>query len=409
MNFYISPDQRINLERKLDKMFKHLEVKPAVTFGPVEQIVKETIMNYGSEGYSRQRTKIQAINVNIEDIEVSKWVLVATVDYRMGHLLMCDSRLFKHIPEQYGIQYSKCDHCGSTHKNRIESHILYNTETFKWMQVGSTCINKMINGGKYLNGLMLKLYNVIDMCGGCGEEEWEGGSWRPSKRYLIEGISMVDAMMVCNDYRKKVDDIWHKSQYDDFDGRKIAGGTNDALIGYYKAMESENRIPEADMELIEAVKKYYESIPYGEVYYEKDLNQKIKDAFENEFIALYEMYLAWFAVESYKKSLTTSDFEKKVKELGLEQGSEVLLNVELKSSVAVQTADYMGYGHHTEYECTFYDEATGLTYMKNVSSMDLLDKFIQPDSKYRFIGTVKYIAFKKQYIGLGGRLKKAKK
>lgn len=410
MEFYISPGQKEILEHKLELMFKHLETKPVVKYGDVEKVVKETINNYGEEGYSRERTKIQAIHVEIEDIRTSDWVLVATVDYKLGSLLMGDARYFKNIPAKYGLKYTKCDHCGSEHKNRSESHILYNTVTDTWMQVGSSCINKMLNGGKYLNGLMLKLYNVIDCCYGCSEEEWAAGGWRPSKKYMISVISMFDAMMVCEDFRNNISNIWQKAEYDEWNGRKVGEGTNDALIRHFSDLNSKNAVPEIDNELVNAVKKYYDAIPYGEVYdYEKSLTQKIKDAFENEYIALYEMYLPWFAIETYKKSLTTGDFEAKIKELGIEHGSEVLLNVKLISSRSYEAWDYMGRGTHIEYECIFSDESTGLIYVKNVSSMDLIEKFIQPDGTYRFIGTVKYVAFKKQQIGLGGRLKKAKK
>ena len=133
MEFYISPDQRQTLEHKLNLMFKHLDHKPEVKIGNVEKVVSTTIENYGWDGYNRRLTKIEACHVEIEDIRTSDWVLVATVDYRDRQILMGDARYFKNIPAQYGLEYSKCDHCGAEHRNRIASHILYNTSTNTWM------------------------------------------------------------------------------------------------------------------------------------------------------------------------------------------------------------------------------------------------------------------------------------
>ena len=46
--------------------------------------------------------------------------------------------------------------------------------------------------------------------------------------------------------------------------------------------------------------------------------------------------------------------------------------------------------------------------MKEISYPAVIEKYKGEDGKYRFNGKVKYIAFKRQYVGLGGRLKKSK-
>lgn len=410
MEFYISPDQRQNLEHKLNLMFKHLEHKPEVKISNTESVVKETIYNYGVEGYSRQRTKIFACHVEIEDIRTSDWVLVATVDYKLGSLLMGDARLFKNIPEQYGLKYTKCDHCGSEHKNRSESHILYNTVTDTWMQVGSTCINKMIDGGKYLNGLIVKLYNVIDMFGGCGDEEWAAGGWRPSNKYMVSAVSFEDALTVCASFMKNVSDVWKKAERDEWSGRKIGEGTNDALMRYFGELTNPNNPDnnfEADHNLYETLKKYFDNIEYGEVNYEKSLTQKIKDAFENEYIELMEMFLAWFAITNYRNSLTAKDFESQIKEFGIERGAEYNFYGKLEAVNTVEKYDWRGEETYA-LEYVFTDEKTGLRFSKEVSSTNAVEKYKQEDGNYKFTGTIKYIAYRKQMIGFGGRLKKTK-
>ena len=405
MNFYISPDKQQELEKKLERMFKHLEVKPIVTMSGVQQVVKDVITDYGIEGYSRKRYKINAIYVQIEDIKTQDWVLVATVDYRNGRILMGDSRYFKIIPEQYGLQYTKCDHCGGIHSNRIESHILFNPATMEWMQVGSSCINKMLNGGKYLNGLMVKLQEVIDACGGCGDDEWHGGYWRPSNKYLVEAISFEEAIGVCNDFMiEKNTNIWVKPVYEG--SIKVSEGTNSALIDYFCEKRNSNSI-NIDKNLIDSIKNYFNGIEYGEVDYEKNLNQKIKDAFEDEFITLHDMYLAWFAIMGYKNSIDTAGFENHVKSLGIEKGQEFNFCGELVETFAVEVEDYTYYGGtHIEYDCYFMDDNTGIKFKKQVSSRDVIEKYKQENGKYMFTGTVKYISTRRQFVCFGGRLKK---
>lgn len=407
MNFYISPDRQQELQKKLDRMFKHFEVKPTVTMSPIQKVVKDQIFNYGAEGHSRNRYKIDAINVDIEEIQTENWILVATVDYKNGRLLMGDSRYFKIIPEEYGLQYTKCDHCGGIHSNRIESHILFNPASMEWMQVGSSCINKMINGGKYLNGLMLKLYEVIDMCGGCGEDDWCGGYWRPSNKYLVEAIPFEEAISVCQDFMtEKNTTTWVKPVYDGF--TKVSDGTNKALIDYFREKRNANQI-NIDQNLIDNINHYFKKIEYGEVEYEKNLNQKIKDAIKDEYITLSEMYLGWFAIMGYKNSINTSNFESHVKSLGIDKGIEFNLCGDLVETYPVEVEDYTYYrGTHIEYDCYFLDDNTGIKFKKQLSSMNVIEKYKQSNGKYKFTGTIKYISNRRQFVCFGGRLKKTK-
>lgn len=407
MNFYISPDKKQELEKKLERMFKHLEVKPTVTMSPVHKVVKDQIFNYGYEGHSRNRYKIDAINVDIEEIKTENWVLVATVDYKNGRLLMGDSRYFKIIPEEYGLQYTKCDHCGCVHSNRVESHILFNPASMEWMQVGSSCINKMINGGKYLNGLILKLYEIIDMFGGCGEDDWCGGYWRPSNKYLVEAISFEEAISVCDDFMtEKNTNIWVKPVYNGY--TKVSDGTNKALIEYFIEKRNSNAI-NINQNLIDDVNLHFKRIEYGEVDYEKNLNQKIKDAIKDEYITLSEMYLAWFAIMGYRNSIISTNFEDNAKSLGIEKGIEFNFCGDLVETYPVEVEDYTYYmGTHIEYDCYFIDDNTGIKFKKQVASTNVIEKYKQANGKYKFTGTVKYISTRKQFVCFGGRLKKTK-
>lgn len=400
MEFYISPDQRESVERKINLMFKHVEHKPKVTFGVVEQIVKHTTYDLGYDGYKHRKEKINAIHVEIEDIAAGDWILVASVYYQQGILTICDSKRFKDIPPQYGLSYMKCDHCGTVHRSRKESHILYNTKTNQWMQVGSTCVNKMIHGGKYLNGLMLKLWNVVKMFGGCNEEEWSGGGWRPSKKYLFEGIPVKDAFECCLAYMEENGDVWQKAEWEN--GRKVVDSTNDYLMSWFKGDPTKRK---QDDDLFNAVKDYYTSMERGEddVYDGASLTQKIIDAFNNDFIALCELYVAWFSISNYKKHLLTADFEELVKSRGVEKG------MKLDISGKLMACNYVHDEYAVWYETFWEDQTTKLVFKKNVSQKEVIDPFLCEDGLYRFNADVKYIALKGCYVGLGGRLRKQKK
>lgn len=393
MDFYISPDQREKVEKKINLMLKKFEHKPTVTFSDVQQVVRTTVIDFGEDGVRRSNTKINAVHVEIEDVAFGEWTLVATVDYQRDMLIICDKKMFKNIPEQYGLTYMKCDHCGSIHSYRNESHILYNNVTSEWMQVGSTCVNKMVNGGKYLNGFMIKLFEVIKFYGGCDDTGWSSGKWRPSKRYMMEGIRVKDAFECCLSYMDEHGEVWQKRD-------KICDSTNTSLMEWF----SENK-RKSDDELYESVKKYFMGMERGEdsEYSGPTLTQQIIDAFNNDFIALCELYVAWFAIIIYKKNLESADYENLLKSKGIEKGMKIDICATLLATNRMED-DYYGF----YYEASFKDQNTGLVFKKNVQSVDVIEKFKCEDGLYRFNADVKYFALKNCYVGLGGRLRKQK-
>ena len=119
------------------------------------------------------------------------------------------------------------------------------------------------------------------------------------------------------------------------------------------------------------------------------------------------MYLAWFAIMNYKNSITAASFEERIKELGIEKGVEFNFSGNLETINTYETVDFRGYDV-IGYTAIFKDDATGLTFSKDISYPSVIDKFINKDGKYKFSATVKFIAYKRQYVGFGGRLRKAK-
>jgi hypothetical protein len=408
MEFYISPDQREKVEKKINLMLKKFEHKPSVTFSDVQQVVKTEVIDFGEDGVQRYSTKINAIKVTIDDVSLGEWTLVATVDYRSDMLIICNKKMFKNIPEQYGLKYKKCDHCGSVHEYRIESHILYNNVTSEWMQVGSSCVNKVVNGGKYLNGFIIKLYDAIKFYGGCDDMGWSSGYWRPSKRYMMEGIHVKDAFECCLSYMEEKGDVWQKAVWDGRD--KICDSTNTFLMKWFNKDEKNRKSDDA---LFESVKAYFLGMEREETdeYTEPTLTQQIIDAFENDFIALCELYVAWFAISIYKKHLESADYENLLKSKGIEKGMRIDICGALlaKNLVEDDYAEGSYYGRPIfYYEVSFEDKNTGLVFKKNVSNTDVIEKFKCEDGLYRFNADVKYLALRNCYVGLGGRLRKQK-
>lgn len=404
MDFYISPDQREKVEKKINLMLKKFEHKPTVTFSNVQQVEQTTVLDMGEDGTRKYSTKINAIRVDIDDIAVGEWSLVATVDYLRNILIICNKKRFKDIPQQYGLNYMKCDHCGSNHTNRIESHIIYNTVTSEWMQVGSTCVNKIVNGGKYLNGFIIKLYETIKLYGGCDGFEWSGGRWKPSKRYVMEGIHVKEAFECCLSYMDEHGSVWQKSEWSQ--GEKIKDSTNDHLMEWFK--DEKNR--KSDDALFKSVKTYFLGMERWEddEYTGPTLTQQIIDAFNDDFIALFELYVAWFAISNYKKHLEYNDFEKTLKSKGIEKGMNIDICGVLLATNRVNDEYATYWRPNYYYEASFEDKNTGLVFKKNISSVDVIEKFKCEDGLYRFNAEVKYFALKNCYVGLGGRLRKQK-
>lgn len=415
MEFYITPDKRFDCEKALTRMFKHFEVKPNIDYSSVQKVTKFTIEQFkggspGENGCYTKKSILDAIKVTIEDIQKGEWILVANVNYKDGIIELVNSKLFKQIPEGYGLKYTKCDYCGSTHRNRNLSHILYNTNTNTWMQVGSSCVNKMINGGKYLCNLMLKLTEVfIFNLGGCDEEMWFGGGWMPKDNYWKAAVDIDAAIQLAKNYREDVNPVWEKTEYDGH-GERCKEGTTFKIKEYVQEHINDVKI---DEDYFKKVATYVSTLQGGEDYDgQPNMNQKMINAFNDGILAVSEMFLAFFAQKGYEDSLTKDAFAQEVEAHGIIKGEKYMFSGKLLSVEKLEP-DYEYYNpydwmNRTTYLFTLRDDATGILFEKEVANKSVMDAFKTGDDTYKFKGTVKYIAYKKQKVGFGGRLSKVK-
>lgn len=390
MTLYIPVDSVEKFSHKVDLMLAHFANKPVVTYSDPRLIELHTY-TVGYEGSKLYKEAVNAIEVNVSDVELSGWKLVATVDYCGGFLTIVDNALFKHIPACYGVEYTKCDYCGNEHSARKYAHILFNEEEGKWMQVGTSCVNKMIDQGKYLAEFCYKLHTVVKDCFGCSLDSLGGWGGSIDKSYVLQAVSTMDALKTVVAYQKEFGTTWQKVSYVIKDGRSVKiDGTNDYLQSYYLSGKAEG---EDCTELYAKVAAYVSTIDAKD----SEFKEGIKNAFEYEFIRLTDIFRAWFALKMYTDSLV--DFAGDTRKCGIVVGNKVAVKANLE---AVER--YEGF-YGTVYTLKFKDLNTGFLFVKDCSTRDAASKY-EKDGVYSFSATVKFVDCRKQQVVLGGRLSK---
>ena len=396
MEFYITPDKRQKCEQVIDKTFSKFTAKPKVSYETVKKLVTK----------DKDQYEIELLKVTIEDIQQNEWTLVATVNYREDAMLVVDDSLFKSIPESLGLSYTKCDFCGSTHSNRKESHILYNSSKDEWMQVGTACVDKMVDGGKYINRVMASLDKVVNKLGGCHSESFS--SWMPDFKYWSLAIKIKKAVELIKKFRAEKSFVWRKAEYDE-NGDKVFEGTSSQLKDFAKWHH--NTIKEADDEYFSKVQAHVDSLEgsYDDWTGEADMNQRIKDCFANGYVKVAELYLVFFAQKGYEDTLGKSQFEQDLEKFGIAKGEKfefcgTIENIEFLEG----EGPYWDWTSRDSWLYTLVDDRTGMRFEKEVASKSTINAFEQSDGKIKFVGTVKYIAYRTHTIVLGGRLSKAK-
>ena len=395
MKFYITTDKKNECEKRINRMFKKFSTQPQVTYTLVSR----------QEERDGETLVLDAYLVEIEDIQQSEWTLVATVHYNLGMVFMIDDNLFKDIPAHLGLNYIKCDYCGTTHKSRRESHILYNNVTGEWFQVGTACVDKMIDGGKYLSTITKNVEKLTVKLGGHYGGSWE--TWIPDYKYWSLAMTIKQAVCLVKKFRSEVSFLWKRAEYNEY-GEKVVEGTSTMLKDYAK---NQLKSIEVDEEYFNKVAAYVDTLNggYDDWTNEPDLNQKIKDTFENGFVKVAELFTAFFAQKGYESTLEKVGFEKDLETYQIKKGERFSFNGKVVSVDEIEVPSYSYYCPTTiAYLYTLKDDATGLFFEKEVGSKSTMESFKQEDGNYKFSGKIKYIAYRNQRVVFGGRLSKAK-
>lgn len=400
MEFYILPESREQCEKKINRIFKKLTNKPEVTFGEVERRKEETRVKVDG-GIAKYVRYINVIPVTIGDIKQGEWEIVATVHHYDEIVTIANPKMFKLIPEQFGLDYHKCDCCGSKRTNRKTSHIMYNTIKDEWSQVGSECVNKLVAQGKYLSDMMVNLYIFIKDFGWC-DSFGDISGWKVPDHSWSEGVLFRDAIMVCKlDYDMGFTE-WKKPKYDGW--IKVSSGSNEHLKDspLWATIRKDPSV--YDNTFIDNVIAYTAKKQRGE----SEFTDMMLDAIEDEYIAKGEMFIAWFAMKNYLDSLAIPVFEKLLERYNIVKGEKYNFTGTLIKKETFEVDNYYSYGTSFVTVVTLKDNASGITFEKEISGMHVIDKFKSDDDTYHFAALVKYIDLRKQKVILGGRLSKVK-
>lgn len=390
MTIYILPDKVDAFKKKLNRMISHLEIKPFVTYSEPTQhkITDLHIYNKGWDGRRKNVYFLDLIEVSIDGVCQDDWIMVATVFHQEGITQMINTELFKHKPAEFGSNYYKCDHCGRKESRRNTSHIIFNVKTNEWRQVGSTCVNKMFNNGKYLAEFTINLFNCIEENFGCCADNLSSFWGRIPDHYYQQAISVKDLVHCVKDFREAGNTRWNKPEYEG--GRKVANGTTTDLNDFYNTWIDN---PKIDNVFYKAVAEFVKGLDD-----ESEFNANIKKAFEAEYIARHEVYIPFFAVKMYLESL--NPFDKQCEQQGIKVGEKVAIEGKIVRRVW-EDSYYGGY-----LVITIRDNKTGLDFVKETSSPGVFDKYSDDNENVKFTSSVGYINVRKQYIKLSGRISK---
>lgn len=390
MTIYILPDKVDAFKKKLNRMISHLEIKPFVTYSEPTQhkITDLHIYNKGWDGRAKNVYFLDLIEVTIDGVCQGDWIMVATVFHQEGITKMINTELFKHKPSQFGSNYYKCDHCGRKESRRNTSHIIFNVKTNEWRQVGSTCVNKMFDNGKYLAEFSVNLFNCIEENFGCCIDNLSGFWGRIPDHYYQQAISVKDMVHCVRDFREAGNTKWKKPEYE---GRiKVADGTTTDLNDFYNTWVDN---PKIDEKFYGVVSEFVKGLDD-----ESDFNVNIKKAFEAEYIARHEVYIPFFAVKMYLESL--NPYDKQVAKAGIKVGEKFAIEGSIKKKHFYE--GFYGCG----YEITIVDNKTGFEFIKDTSNPDLFEKFTDKEGIIRFSSAIGFIDCRRNHIKLSGRISK---
>lgn len=401
MNFYILPANRKQVENKLNAMVKHFTVKPTITFSQPKPVdCTRYIVEY--EGSYCNRYTLDLIEVNIDYVVANDWVLVASIYHRDGIVTKVSDEYFKNMPKEFGLNYTKCDYCGKSHIARTESHVVYNPNTNQWMQVGTACVNKMLNDGKYLSSFIYKVDKIIKVYDGCYSENlgvWCGGK---SINIFSQAVNINAVIPVVVEYRKTQQN-WVKVCYEQtpYGSEKVPGSTDHIAVMLRNI--SEYPVDEQYNKTIFDFVKNLEA--------KTDFVKEIKQAFEAEYINLYEVSKVFFAIKMYDDSMKVDTFTPAVQANGIEYGVKYNVTGKIEYTQLVDNYDEDGYlpywapVQYTEYYIR--DTKSGLLFM--VKSDTIKKFYVNDEIGYSFIVNVGCVSNRKEIIYTKGRLSKAPK
>lgn len=394
MTFYILPENLNDVTKKLDNMMKHLTKKPIITISepkPVETTMH--MVDRDSKSVNRYRSFVNLIEISVEHVMVNDWLFVATIDHKYKIVTKLSNEYFTMIPSKYGIDYIKCDHCGKSHSHRTESHIVYNPTTNEWMQVGTACVNKMFNEGKYISKFAYELNKIIDLCG-CADDSESLGSWfraMPDKRFNIS-INIDNIIPVVNEYFKS-NPKWIKTYWD---GDVKFPGSTSAIVNLWW----NNQDMEINHDFNNEIKNFVKNLGN-----DTEFITNLKAEFESGYINMYNVHYVYYAIKMYNDFLNAPDFIKAIADYNITVYEKFAISGKLIDKKEYVNIDQYSFNYmETVTEYYIKDDRTGLTFVTKAN----INKYEIADKTYAFAGNVSCISKGKQLVYFRGRLSKVK-
>lgn len=382
MVIYILPSNVEKFTKKVDRATRHLTHKPNVQFSEPKLMTKRTIVD-SYQGRRTYKEAIQVVEVTIDNITSGDWVPVANVFHREGIVAMVDRDLYSQIPSQYGCSYTMCDYCGRSHRDRVESHIVYNTATKEWKQIGTSCGRQMFHQGD-LCSFMVKLGEYIKECGGCMDYEFDNWCDRPDHSW--EKVFTIDTMLqAVKQFREDGNTAWVKSYYDSWNEK--CGTTVD-----FKIWLDKHEIGEVDQEYVDKVKGYVAGLA------ESDFTGSLKKIFNSELIRPFEVFAPFFAIKMYEESLTKGDWDEAVKDIKAGQPMTF-------QGVDVKVEMMNNWDGSVTWKAEI--DTDNVTYVKWLSGPSVMEKYRNQDGTYSFSADVRRVDSRRREVYLGGRCRRA--
>lgn len=385
MKFYIKPNDKIKVEKKINTLISKLSVRPTVTFSePTPVFVKYEWLDAEGKSEKRKRRFINLIEVEVSEVFVNDWKLVANVSHIVNAMHIISYEDANYIPARYTPENTVCELCGKKHARRHTSHILYNPKTNRWMQVGTSCLHKLCDAGKYIASFADNLVRIIKSVDGFETNDNEGLKrlWSmPDHKDFDVAMDKYDLFYVAKKYYDTHKD-WVKHE------------TRRELVELFDTeVENDTLVPDVEFtnEVIDFINRQNCTT---------DFAMSVKNIANANIINVSDIGMVFWAIKMYFASFEKDNFAEFCKEKGVVVGSKYRVSGKC-------TAMSYGYGWFGE-EVNYYhitDDASGLVFVVHT---DTINKYKNEETGvFTFNANVAYISFKNREITVKGRLSKA--
>lgn len=145
---------------------------------------------YSDTGFTAYTILVRkfAVHIDGDAPKLSGWTFAATIQHLDGGENVIRSILDVPVPAVYRTSPCRCDHCGTV-RRRIDTHLVYKSETGEWKQIGSSCIADFL-GSVEADRLARQAEYLRDALDAAGGSEG-GGSIKP--RYALVEVLVLAA------------------------------------------------------------------------------------------------------------------------------------------------------------------------------------------------------------------------